>query len=1145
MVSGLLLSALAIFYLLLLFAVAFYGERQSIYPGRARLRPYIYSLSLGVYCTTWTFFGAVGTAARDGWTYLPIYLGPALVFLFGTPFLERLVSVARAHNTTSIADFISSRFGKSPALAALVAVIALTAAVPYLALQYKAVGTSIDVMTGSSGPHPVWYADTAAWVALLMAVFAILFGTRRLDATEHHEGVMLAIAFESLVKVLAFAIVGVFALLHLDGAPALGETRLGDLQDIASSGFVASTVIAGVAIFCLPRQFLVGVVECADPADVRKARWVFPAYLAVFTVCVVPIVLAGAGSDLGSRHNPDSFILTLPLENGAPALAVLVFLGGLSAATAMVIVASIALATMITNDIVMPTLWRSRWLGLSEGADVGRLVLWLRRGAILLLAVLAYAYYRSTAAPASLASIGLLAFAAVAQFAPAILTGLYWRRATRQGVFWGLASGYAVWLYTLLMPDITERGLGTLTPTTLGTALAVGVNVSVLYLVSRLRGLSFRERMAATSFLRGALPAAEPFAAGGARVGDVLAITERILGVDTAARALDEYHHQTGRPVPRTNAPADRGLLQYMERLVAGAIGASSARLMFTHALAGRGIAAEDVAELLDETSQELRFSRQLLQATMENVAQGIAVADNEAHIVAWNSRYLEMFTYPDGLVYVGRPVADLIRFNAERGEFGDVDIEHEIAKRLAHMKAGTSYVIQRTRRNGRVYEIHGQAMPDGGYVTTYNDVTEFKRTEQALIEAKLTLEQRVQERTGELEAALQAQQDAKRLAEEANATKTRFVAAASHDLLQPLNAARLFASTLEERSTDPEVVEIAGRIDSSMRAAEEVLDDMLDIARLESGAMRADVTDFAVAEAFELLERQFAPLAERRGLRLRFTKARYRVKSDRVLLRRVLQNLIANALRYTQRGGVLVACRRRGAQVELQVWDTGPGIAKQHQRAIFEEFRGLDRPSPWGEKGLGLGLSICDRIARLLGLELGVRSTPGRGSVFTVCVPLSTTAACAPPPYPAAPAAPTAASLVGLTVLCIDNEPEILAGMDALMSRWGLRVFTAADAAEAREAADRNAPDIVLADYRLGDGEIDGLELLTSLRGSGNALAPGALITADHSAALALQAKAIGYPVLRKPVKPAALRALLGALAAQCPTRPSRTAEV
>jgi PAS domain S-box-containing protein len=1158
MVSGLLLTVLAIAYLGLLFAVAFFGERKSVYPGRERLRPYIYSLALGVYCTTWTFFGAVGTAVRDGWAYLPIYLGPALVLVFGTPVLQRLVAIARANNTTSIADFISARFGKSPALAALVAIIALTAAVPYLALQYKAVGTSIDVLTGSAGRHPAWFADTALWVALLMALFAILFGTRRLDATEHHEGVMLAIAFESIVKLLAFVAVGVFALLQVSTAPDISATRLGDVGDIASANFVTGTLLSAAAIVCLPRQFLVGVVECADPADLRKARWLFTGYLGVFTVFVVPVVLAGLGADLGERHHPDSFVLTLPMERGAIGIAVLVFLGGLSAATAMVIVSSIALATMISNDLVMPALWRSRWFRVREGADVGERVLWLRRLTILLIALLAYAYHHNTVAPASLASIGLLAFAAVTQFAPALVTGLYWRGATREGVFWGLLAGFAIWLYTLLLPNLLAGGvigwplfeqgpwgiwwlrpqslfgIELMSPVMRGAMLALAANVLVLVLVSRLRGVSLRDRMAATSFLRGGMPVAGVAAAGGARVGDLLAVTERILGVEAAARALEDYHAGLRRPVPRLSEPADRGLLQYMERVLAGAIGASSARLMFTHAMAGRGIAPEDVAELLDETSQELRFSRQLLQATMENVAQGIAVADAEARIVAWNRRYLEMFDYPDGMVFVGRPVADLIRWNANRGEFGAGDPEPQIEKRLAHMKAGTGYVTQRTRRNGHVYEIRGQPLPDGGYVTTYNDITEFKRTEQALLEAKQTLEQRVEERTSALKAALAAQEDAKRQAEEANATKTRFVAAASHDLLQPLNAARLFASTLGERKDDPAVVEIAERIDSSMRAAEEVLDDMLDIARLESGTMRTDITDFPVAEAFEQIERQFGPLATRRGLRLRVTKPRCRVRSDRVLLRRILQNLVSNALRYTQRGGVLVSCRRRGDHVELQVWDTGPGIPEQHQRAIFEEFRRLDRPSPWGEQGLGLGLSICHRIALLLGHELGVRSNVGRGSVFRVRVPISTSSATAPAAAPPELGPATPASLVGLTALCIDNEPEILAGMNALMSRWGVRVVTAADAAQARSCFEKERPDVILADYRLGDGEVDGLELLQSMRRAGVEPVPGALVTADHSADVTERARALGYTVLRKPVKPAALRALLGALASQ-----------
>jgi PAS domain S-box-containing protein len=1135
MVSGVFLSVLAVAYLGLLFAVAFYGDHKSVYPTRQRLRPYIYSLALGVYCTTWTFFGAVGTAVRDGWSYLPIYLGPALVFLFGQPFLKRLVAVTTAHNITSIGDLLSSRFGKSPALGALVTVIALTAAVPYLALQYKAVGTSIDVLTGYTGRDPAWYADTALWVALLMAWFAVLFGTRRLDATEHHEGVMLAIAFESIVKLLAFVGVGVFALANLQGAPPIGTTKLADLSHLYSPDFAASALLAAAAIFCLPRQFLVGVVECADASDLRKARWLFPAYIAVFSTFVVPIVLAGLGAGLQRYHNPDSFMLTLPMEKGATALAILAFLGGLSAATAMVIMASIALATMITNDLVMPALWRGRWLGVGVRPDLGRLVLWLRRVSIVLLALLAYAYHHNTTSPASLASIGLLAFGAVAQFAPAMLAGIYWRGATRHGVFWGMAAGFAVWLDALLLPVLGVGGHIT-APVLSGSVIALAINAVVLIIVSTVSGVTLRERMSATSFLRGALPLPGLALAGGAKVGDLLAVTERILGPDVTQEVLQDYCEQARRPIPRPSEPADRGLLQSMERVLAGAIGASSARLMLTHALRGRGISAEDVAELLDETSQELRFSRQLLQTTMENVSQGIAVADADARIVAWNRRYLEMFEYPDGVVYVGRPVADLIRFNAERGEFGDTDTQAQIEKRLAHMRAGTSYVTQRARRNGRVYEMHGQGMPDGGYVTTFTDITDFKLTEQALLESKQNLEQRVEERTRELQLALEAQQEAKKLAEEANATKTRFVAAASHDLLQPLNAARLFASTLEERSGDPAVLEIAGRIDSAMRAAEEVLDDMLDMARLESGTMRTEITDFSIDEAFGHLARQFAPLAERRGLRLRVTQPNCRVRSDRVLLRRVLQNLVSNALRYTQRGGVLLGCRRRGGFVEIEVWDTGPGIAEQHRRTIFDEFRRLDRPSPWGEKGLGLGLSICDRIARLLDLQLSVRSTPGRGSVFGVTVPISLageTSASAGEQLPAPPL-PAASSLVGQTVLCVDNEPQILDGMNALLTRWGMRVLTAADGAAATRIAAEQQPALLLADYRLGEGSADGLELLVSLCSSGNGGPYGALITADHSPVVAARARELGFPVLRKPLKPAALRALLSALATQ-----------
>jgi len=1156
MVSGLMLSVLAVAYLALLFAVAYFGERKSIYPGRERLRPYIYSLALGVYCTSWTFFGAVGTAVRGGWAYLPIYVGPVLVFLFALPFLERLVAIVRFHNVTSIADLVSSRFGKSQSIAAVITLMSLLGAVPYLALQYKAVGTSIDVLTGSDGHAPIWYADTALWVALMMAAFAILFGTRRLDATEHHEGVMLAIAFESIVKLLAFVAIGLFAWTHTNGA-TFDQTRLAEFDAATAGNYAILTVLSAAAIFCLPRQFHLGVVECADPRDLRWARVILTVYLALFSVLVIPVVVAGLGSGLGDRFNPDSFVLTLPLALGAEGLAILVFLGGLSAATGMVIVASIALSTMITNDLVMPALWRIRWLGIDRSRDVGRLVLWLRRASIILLAVLAYSYHRGTTAPAGLAAIGLLAFALVAQFAPAILAAVYWRGATRAGVLAGLITGLIVWAYALMLPNfaqgpiasiLMERGpwgiewlrpqalfgVELLSPFANGALIALAGNTFMLVFVSLLQGASLKERMAAASFMREALPSALAGGAGGARVGDLLAVTERILGPGTTRAALEEYCRQLKRRTPRPAEPADRGLLQHMERAVAGAIGASSARLMFTHALRGRGLAAEEVAELLDETTQEIRFSRQLLEATMENVAQGISVADSDGRIVAWNRRYVEMFGYPEGLVYVGCPVAELIRWNTERGEFGATNAELEISKRLSRMRAGQSYVSQRRRRNGRVYEMRGQPLPDGGYVTTYTDITEFKQTEQDLREAKLNLEQRVEERTWELQSALESQRLAKRAAEDANLTKTRFVAAASHDLLQPLNAARLFATALQDRLDDDGLKEMAGRIETSLRVSEEVLDDILDMARLEGGAMHAEITDFPVADVLQELQVQFAPLAQRRGLQLRVVKQPCWVHTDRVLLRRILQNLVSNALRYTQRGGVLVGCRRRGSHVEVQVWDSGPGIPERNQRMIFGEFRRLGAASPWGEHGLGLGLSICDRIARLLGLQLGLRSQPGRGSVFSVRVPRCEDAIARQraASVAAKPAVALPSSLVGLTVLCVDNEQEILDGMQALLGRWGMKVLTARDSDEALRLAGSERPQVLLVDYRLSKGDRDGLDLLEELsRGRAEPLA-AALITADHGSDVAERARSLGIPLMRKPVKPAALRAMLSALA-------------
>ncbi|HUO95873.1 MAG TPA: PAS domain-containing hybrid sensor histidine kinase/response regulator [Steroidobacteraceae bacterium] len=1144
MVSGWLLSALAAGYLALLFAIAFFGDTWRVYPLNTRLRPVIYSLALGVYCTTWTFFGAVGTAVREGWAFLPIYLGPALLFLLGAPYLARLIEVARARNITSIADFISSRFGKSPSLAALVSLIALLAAVPYLALQYKAVAASIDVLTGVPASGSPWHFDTALAVALVMALFAALFGTRRVAASEHHEGLMLAIAFESLVKLCAFVAVGVYAWRSLGPAPRGIAQSLAAVHGSVDANFVATTLLAAAAVVCLPRQFQVAVVECAEPADLRRARWLFPLYVALFSVCVMPIAALGVASGLAEHGHPDTLVLTVPLATGAPWLALLAFLGGLSAATAMVIVASLALATMVTHDLIVPALWRTR---LVRSVDLGGRILWLRRVAIFALALLAYGYHRSVGAPTSLASIGLLAFAAVAQFVPGIVAALWWRDATRDGVFWGLLAGFVVWIYTLMVPGVLGPasallvhgpfgvewlrpqalfGITSLGPVSQGALWALVANIAVLLAISLRRGTTLQERMAAKAFTA---PLAAAAIRGGshARVGDLEALAARIVGPAAARRMLAEHAERAQRPPPRPGDAADRALLQHVERELAGSVGASTARVLLTHALRRRGLEVDEVAELLDETSQELRFSRQLLQATMENVAQGISVVDADMKLVAWNRRYTQMFDYPDGFIYVGRDAAELIRWNALRGECGPGDAAEHVRKRLAYMRSGSAYVIQRERQNGRVYEIRGQPLPGGGYVTTYTDITEYKQTELALRESKLELESRVEERTVELKRALEAQQAAKRLAEEANTSKTRFFAAASHDLLQPLNAARLFASALStQASEEPALREIAARIDSSMRAAEDLLDGLLDVARLDSGALSPERTAFPIADLLADLERQYAPVAAARQLELRVVATRAVVYTDRVLLRRILQNYLANALRYTRRGGVLLGCVRRGGDLLIRVCDTGPGIAEHQRGAIFGEFTRLERASPWGEKGLGLGLAICDRIARLLGHPLDLRSRPGHGSSFGVVVPRAALGVLAGP-GPTEIVRDAGAALDGLVVLCVDNEPAILDGMEALLSRWGIEVLKARDAAEAQACHAQGGVDIVLADYHLGDGP-DGLAMLAEL--AARAPLTAALITADYDVALAARARALGWPVLRKPVKPAALRAFLTA---------------
>ncbi|MCU1716203.1 NahK/ErcS family hybrid sensor histidine kinase/response regulator [Pseudomonas sp. 5P_3.1_Bac2] len=1145
-----LIAVVALIYMAILFVIAFYGDRRAK-PMPPKVRAWVYSLSLAVYCTSWTFFGAVGQATEQLWSFLPIYLGPILILLFAPWVLRKMVMISKQENITSIADFIAARYGKSQTLAVVVALVCLVGVLPYIALQLKGIVLGVNLLIGEGGSSITSSAqDTALIVSLILALFTILFGTRNLDVTEHHRGMVLAIAFESLVKLLAFLAVGTFVTYGLfngfgdlySQARANPELESFWNESINWPAMMMQTGLAMIAIVCLPRQFHVAVVENIEPNDLRLARWVFPAYLLLAALFVVPIALAGQ-MVLPWDVSPDSFVISLPLAEAHPALALLAFIGGASAATGMVIVASVALSTMISNDMLLPWLLRKQTTERPFEA-FRHWMLSARRISILMILLLAYVCYRLLGSNASLATIGQVSFAAIGQLAPAMFGALVWKQANRRGVFAGLLIGALIWLYTLVIPLVARSlgwplnalpGLETLLygpigihvdPLTRGVVLSLAGNFLLFAWVSYFSRTRVTEHWQAGRFIGHDLGSrASNRSLLAVQLSDLLLLAGRFVGEERALSSFSRFALHQGKTYDPSQ-PATSEWIAHTERLLAGVLGASSTRAVVKAAIEGRDMHVEDVVRIVDEASEVLQFNRALLQGAIENITQGISVVDQSLRLVAWNHRYIELFNYPDGLIYVGRPIADIIRFNAERGLLGGGDIDAHVNKRLYWMRQGTAHTSERLFPNGRVIELIGNPMPGGGFVMSFTDITEFREAERGLKEANESLEQRVLERTQELSQLNQALIDAKAVAESANQSKTRFLAAVSHDLMQPLNAARLFSAALshQEQALPDEARELVRHLDSSLRSAEDLISDLLDISRLENGRITPERRGFALNSLFDTLGAEFKVLAAEHGVDFRVRSSRLMIDSDSKLLRRVLQNFLTNALRYGK-GPVLLGVRRTGQNLRLEVWDRGPGIAEDKRKVIFEEFKRLDSHQTRAEKGLGLGLAIADGLCRVLGHPLEVRSWPGHGSVFSVSVPLARQAALV---LPSVTGEANGQALAGTQVLCIDNEASILTGMRSLLSRWGCQVWTARNREECEQLLQGNAlPQLALVDYHLDDGET-GTELMAWLRTRLDCPLPGVVISADGRPELIAQVHAAGLDFLPKPVKPAALRALL-----------------
>ncbi len=1184
MLAGWVALIAALLYLFALFAIAHYGDTRGRWLMRGRLRPTIYALTLAVYCTSWTFLGSVGLASRSGFDFLPIYLGPLIGILIGLPLIARITNIAKSQRITSVADFIGARYGKSSKVAGMVAIIAVVGTIPYIALQLKAISSSLEIIVFREQGVPMTQGfsligDVSLLVTIVLAAFAIAFGTRHIDATEHQDGLMLAVAAESLIKLLAFLAVGIFVVYWMfngfddlfrqarDFPPAARVLSTGPDPWV----WTTTTVLAACAIFLLPRQFHVMVVENRDTEDLRHVAWHFPAYLVAINIFVIPIALAGWLIFPETGIDRDFMVLSLPQFAHAGWIALIAFIGALSAATAMVIVESVACGIMISNDLAMPFLLRRMNLRPKDAledsdqkarssADMVEMVLTIRRVAVVVILFLGFAYYRSSE-KAALASIGLLSFAAIAQLVPAFFGGLFWQRANAQGALAGLSIGFLSWLYLLFMPTLAGSegfihhvvrdgpfGLSFLAPSNIlnpnlptlvqGAVISLGLNLLAFVTISLMREPTPIERLQASLFTGPEAATSGPgfkLWRSAVNVDDLKTTVGRYLGEERTNRAFQSFEQQRGVAFS-AGQEADAHTIRFAEQLLASAIGAASSRLVLSLMLRRRNVSTEAALKLLDDASAAIQYSRTLLQHGLDHARQGVTVFDQDLRLMCWNRAFQDLFDLPADLVRFGVGLDEIVSYNAKRGLYGKSPRADVIARRIASLVQESEPQRLRLVPSNRVIEIRSNHLPDGGLVTTYTDITEAVQAEKALEDANATLERRVRQRTDELTQANRALARAKLDADEANASKTRFLAAASHDIIQPLNAARLYSAALSEAMKGQDNAELAENVGASLNAVEEILSALLEISRLDGGKMQPEITTFKIGELLSQMQIEFDPIARAKGIRLKILPSSLVVRSDRRLMRRLLQNLVSNAIKYTVKGHVLVGMRRRGEHVILVVGDTGIGIPSNKHKTIFKEFQRLDQGARI-ERGLGLGLSIVERIVRVLHLNLALDSRPGRGTMFRVDIPRAPeSVALAEAGQQDPPQATSYSPLSGLHVVVIDNEPTILDGMQRLLSGWGCHVLTASHAAEAMEKAGQAKviPAIALVDYQLDDGH--GLDAIRRLRWRYGTDLPAVLITADRSPEVREEAGAENVQILNKPIRPPSLRALLAQLSLQSP---------
>lgn len=968
-------------YLLLLFAVAYYAERKEKTGRSVVNNPYIYSLSLAVYCTSWTFYGSVGKAATSGLSFLTIYLGPTIMAALWLVVLKKIVRIAKVNRITTLSDFIGSRYGKSLSLSSLVTIVAVIGITPYIGLQIKAIITTFTIISGETTGS----AAAGLFITLILGVFAIIFGARRLDSSERHGGLVFAIAFESIVKLIAFVLVGVYVTYTLFNGFADIFDRIKDTEHsvllFLGSGtgtgypeWFALTFLSMMAIMFLPRQFQMAVVENYDESHIAKAAWLFPLYLFIINIFVLPIAFGGLLTG-GTDKMADYFVLTLPWNHGNRYLSLLAFLGGFSAATGMVIVEALALSTMVMNSIIMPAL-----INFHDAPKFPAVVLNIKRLVILGIVYLGYIFATSIGEFYSLVEIGLKSFEAVSLFAPALFLGLYWKKGTRAGAVAGLIAGFAVWFYTLLIPALVKAGIVTevgiigvlinseiLNPNSLfgiqglgkwGNSLFWSMLINLVFYVgvSTFTKQSKEEEIQALIFVESYEGVKELAHGSSYTVTDIEDILAQYIGRIEAREVTQDFLSTKSKKGDEITSKDLFELRDEAEKVLSGAIGSSMAAIIFEDKLVLTEKERGELSESMRHITESLRLSRQELAEANRNLAYlkefseniiesapaGIVTLDSFLKVKYWNKE-MEMITgikKPDAS---NKSITHLLPWITREILLQDEQKEMEVqTPSLQFFKINISPFKD----------------PSGGYVVILEDVTEKKEIEDKLFQ------------TSKL------------------ASIGKLTAGISHEIGNPLASISSLVQELGSLKMEAEedivfTGESLKTINNHIERIVKIVRSLGDFARISSAEKR--LTNIA-----EILDHTINLVRyDKRFKNIRLVTEigdipPLEVNPDKI--QQVFLNLILNAVDAMPDGGRLdVSMERRDSSVEVVFSDSGTGIDEAALDRIFDPFFTTKAPG----KGTGLGLSICYGIIREHNGTIAVKSRKGEGTTFVIRLPI------------------------------------------------------------------------------------------------------------------------------------------------------------